>query len=46
MIFIFLREKKNIFRLRGVPRRNAKKDFFLSWADLYMGQGIGCRPDL
>ena len=32
--FYFLREK-NLFRSRGVPRRNAKKELF-SWADLYM----------
>ena len=27
--------RKNLFRARGVPRRNAKKELF-SWADLYV----------
>ena len=29
--------RKQIFRARAVPRRNAeKKSFFFSWADLYI----------
>ena len=27
--------RKKLFRIRGVPRRNAKKELF-SWADLYL----------
>ena len=30
--------RKKIFRARGVPRRNAKKELF-SWADLYIANG-------
>ena len=31
--------RKQLFRAKGVPRRNAKKELF-SWADLYLLEGL------